>query len=150
MENKGVCICLSIIGLHCCSLNYVICKACGQEPVFNRRSDLKAPPFEGRESFHSGPFLRFNDVKAVEQLQNSEKPSSGNGGAGGNAKVMRKKMKGKRAVVRWLKFFRWKKKKEFERMTAEEKLLYKLLKVSSLLFLLLLICRDQRSAIVLK
>ncbi|XP_050204434.1 uncharacterized CRM domain-containing protein At3g25440, chloroplastic isoform X2 [Mercurialis annua] len=41
-------------------------------------------------------------------------------------KVKRKKLKGKRAVVRWLKFFRWKKKKEYERMTVEEKLLYKL------------------------
>lgn len=43
-------------------------------------------------------------------------------------KVKRKKLKGKRAVVRWLKFFRWKKKKEYERMTAEEKILYKLRK----------------------
>ncbi|XP_010276142.1 PREDICTED: uncharacterized CRM domain-containing protein At3g25440, chloroplastic isoform X2 [Nelumbo nucifera] len=43
-----------------------------------------------------------------------------------NAKVKRKKLKGKRAVVRWLKYFRWKKKKEYERMTVEEKILYKL------------------------
>ncbi|KAL1217996.1 putative CRM domain-containing protein [Cardamine amara subsp. amara] len=43
-------------------------------------------------------------------------------------KLKRKKLKGKRAVVRWLKFFRWKKKKEFERMTAEEKILTKLRK----------------------
>ena len=42
---------------------------------------------------------------------------------------MRKKLKGKRAVVKWLKFFRWKKKKEYERMTAEEKILYKRSKV---------------------
>lgn len=47
----------------------------------------------------------------------------------GNAKPKRKKLKGKRAVVRWLKLFRWKKKKEYERMTAEEKILYKLRKV---------------------
>ncbi|XP_010514151.1 PREDICTED: uncharacterized CRM domain-containing protein At3g25440, chloroplastic isoform X2 [Camelina sativa] len=43
-------------------------------------------------------------------------------------KPKRKKLKGKRAVVRWLKFFRWKKKKEFERMTSEEKILNKLRK----------------------
>ncbi|XP_031097946.1 uncharacterized CRM domain-containing protein At3g25440, chloroplastic [Ipomoea triloba] len=66
-------------------------------------------------------------------------PESGGGGGGSiavadgsgqakEAKVKRKKLKGKRAVVRWLKFFRWKKKKEFQRMTAEEKLVYKLRK----------------------
>ncbi|PHT80324.1 hypothetical protein T459_18376 [Capsicum annuum] len=43
-------------------------------------------------------------------------------------KIKRKKLKGKRAVVKWLKFFRWKKKKEFQRMTAEEKILFKLRK----------------------
>lgn len=46
------------------------------------------------------------------------------------AKPKRKKLKGKRAVVRWLKFFRFKKKKDYERMTAEEKILFKLRKVS--------------------
>lgn len=43
-----------------------------------------------------------------------------------DTKVKRKKLKGKRAVVRWLKFFRWKKKKEYQRMTEEEKILYKM------------------------
>ncbi|EPS72053.1 hypothetical protein M569_02705, partial [Genlisea aurea] len=38
----------------------------------------------------------------------------------------RKKLKGKRAVVRWLKFFRYKKKRDYERMTPEEKILFKL------------------------
>ena len=52
-------------------------------------------------------------------------------------KAKRKKLKGKRAVVRWLKFFRWKKKKEYERMTAEDKILYKLSKVSPFFFFLL-------------
>ncbi|OVA11073.1 RNA-binding [Macleaya cordata] len=52
----------------------------------------------------------------------------GNANGNGNEKVKRKKLKGKRAVVRWLKHFRWKKKKEYERMTAEEKILYKLRK----------------------
>ncbi|CAH2052298.1 unnamed protein product [Thlaspi arvense] len=45
-----------------------------------------------------------------------------------STKPKRKKLKGKRAVVRWLKFFRWKKKKEVERMTSEEKILNKLRK----------------------
>ena len=49
-------------------------------------------------------------------------------------KVKRKKPKGKRAVVRWLKFFRLKKKKEYETMTAEDKILYKLSKVSPFFF----------------
>lgn len=40
-----------------------------------------------------------------------------------------KRPKGKRAVVRWLKHFRYKKKKELERMMPEEKILYKLNKV---------------------
>ncbi|XP_071720874.1 uncharacterized CRM domain-containing protein At3g25440, chloroplastic isoform X2 [Rutidosis leptorrhynchoides] len=46
----------------------------------------------------------------------------------GDVKPKRKKLKGKRAVVRWLKFFRFKKKKDYERMTAEEKFLFKLRK----------------------
>lgn len=41
-------------------------------------------------------------------------------------KVKRRKLKGRRAVAKWLKHFRWKKKKEYERMTPEEKLMYKL------------------------
>jgi hypothetical protein len=45
-------------------------------------------------------------------------------------KEKRKKLKGKRAVTRFLKSLRWKKKKEFQRMTAEEKILYKLKLVS--------------------
>ncbi|PKA46719.1 putative CRM domain-containing protein [Apostasia shenzhenica] len=46
----------------------------------------------------------------------------------GAPKLQRKKLKGKRAVVKWLKLFRWKKKKEYERMTLEEKILFKLRK----------------------
>ncbi|KAG8371665.1 hypothetical protein BUALT_Bualt13G0111800 [Buddleja alternifolia] len=41
----------------------------------------------------------------------------------------RKKLKGKRAVVKWLKFFRFKKKRDYQRMTPEEKVLFKLNKV---------------------
>ncbi|XP_039005753.1 uncharacterized CRM domain-containing protein At3g25440, chloroplastic-like isoform X2 [Hibiscus syriacus] len=59
-------------------------------------------------------------------FDHSERGASTNDACSGNLKVKRKKLKGKRAVVRWLKFFRWKKKKDYERMTAEEKILYKL------------------------
>ncbi|XP_020972122.1 uncharacterized CRM domain-containing protein At3g25440, chloroplastic isoform X1 [Arachis ipaensis] len=97
---------------------------CGQQPTFGHY-DVKAHPFLGVTSFHSGPHLKNND-KAIEPRQDSEKSSNADGS--GNAQVKRKKLKGKRAVVRWLKFFRYKKKKEYERMTTEEKLLYKLLK----------------------
>lgn len=45
-------------------------------------------------------------------------------------KPKRTKLKGRRAVTRFLKSLRWKKKKEFQRMTAEEKILYKLKLVS--------------------
>ena len=94
---------------------------------------MKPSPFLGNVSFHSYPFLKFNDKVVEQQHQDSQKASSANVDGDGNAKVKRNKLKGKRAVVRWLKFFRFKKKKEYERMTAEEKNLYKLLKVSSIL-----------------
>lgn len=86
---------------------------------------------------HSGRVLR-NVEPVVEQ--------SGNGDGSGEAQVKkRKKLKGKRAVVRWLKFFRFKKKKDYQRMTAEEKVLYKLTKVEILFFFtllwMLLMCR---------
>lgn len=108
-------------------MNYdVICKVYGQEPIFGHLQDLKVPCIVGCLSFHSGPFSKFNnDNKVVEQLQDSENSPSTNGD---DVKIMRKKFKGKRAVVRWLKFFRFKKKKEYERMTTEERILYKLLK----------------------
>ncbi|XP_019231567.1 PREDICTED: uncharacterized CRM domain-containing protein At3g25440, chloroplastic-like [Nicotiana attenuata] len=59
--------------------------------------------------------------KAVESAAGVEESS-------GEGKIKRKKLKGKRQVVRWLKFFRWKKKKDFQRMTAENKILFKLSK----------------------
>lgn len=105
-----------------------MCKACGLESGLRYHYDMKRSPFLGRICIHSGSFLKYNDT-IVEPLQDSGKPSTPNDT--GNAKIARKKLKGKRAVVRWLKFFRWKKKKEYERMTAEEKLLYKLKKVNS-------------------
>ncbi|KAK7279312.1 hypothetical protein RJT34_24360 [Clitoria ternatea] len=104
-------------------LDHVICKVkvCGQtKPILGPFYDIKASPFLGNIGFHSGPFLKSNDKVIEQQLQDAN--------AAGNTKLMRTKLKGKRAVVRWLKFFRWKKKKEYERMTAEEKILFKLLK----------------------
>ncbi|KAM3368280.1 hypothetical protein ACQJBY_016677 [Aegilops geniculata] len=44
----------------------------------------------------------------------------------GKPEAKRKKLKGKRAVTRFLKSLRWKKEREFQRMTAEEKILKKL------------------------
>ncbi|KAK4749057.1 hypothetical protein SAY87_026506 [Trapa incisa] len=78
-------------------------------------------PPSGQCWLHSRPY----SSEALVQPKHSEGSASvGDGGV----KVKRKKLKGKRAVVKWLKFFRWKKKKEYERMTAEEKILYKLRK----------------------
>ncbi|KAK7393743.1 hypothetical protein VNO78_22307 [Psophocarpus tetragonolobus] len=108
------------------SLDYVVCKVRGQEPIYGHLYYMKPSPFLGSLSFHSYPFLKYNDKVVEHQHQDSEKVPSANGD--GNAKLKRKKLKGKRAVVRWLKFYRFKKKKEYERMTAEEKILYKLLK----------------------
>ncbi|GAY51651.1 hypothetical protein CUMW_135840 [Citrus unshiu] len=98
----------------------VLCKAFG--PCYG----LKRFSIEGRLWIHSAP-LRNSIEKVVEKQESSENSSSADGA--GVAKVKRKKLKGKRAVVRWLKHFRYKKKKEYERMTAEEKILYKLRKI---------------------
>ncbi|TVU15411.1 hypothetical protein EJB05_38932 [Eragrostis curvula] len=59
-----------------------------------------------------------------------ETPQNPGAVASGETKPKRKKLKGKRAVTRFLKSLRWKKKKEIQRMTAEEKILYKLKLVS--------------------
>ncbi|VVA98382.1 unnamed protein product [Arabis nemorensis] len=74
-------------------------------------------------------FLRsswFHSTPSGDCASKSDNSSIQDGVA--STKLKRKKLKGKRAVVRWLKFFRWKKKKEVERMTAEEKILNKLTK----------------------
>ena len=110
-----------------------MCKVRGQEPIFYQLHYMKACSILGNIGFHSCPFLKYSNKVVEKQYQDSEKAPSGNKGDG-NAKVNRKKLKGKRAVVRWLKFFRFKKKKEYERMTAEERILYKLLKVSSIFY----------------
>lgn len=102
-----------------------MCKVFGQRSVFSVKGHLV--PLVGHLWIHSCPSLN-NVDKVVEPTENFEKTAAVFSGS--DIKVKRPKLKGKRAMVRWLKFFRWKKKKEYERMTAEEKILYKLRRVS--------------------
>ncbi|CAH1419337.1 unnamed protein product [Lactuca virosa] len=74
--------------------------------------------------YHSAPIDTVH--KVIEPALSHGTESVANESA--EAKPKRKKLKGKRAVVRWLKFFRFKKKKDYERMTSEEKILFKLRK----------------------
>lgn len=68
-------------------------------------------------------------LRNIDQMVEQSGKSSALGDESSEVKRMgRKKLKGKRAVVRWLKFFRYKKKKEYERMTQDEKILHKLSK----------------------
>ena len=118
---------------HCNSMGDFICMVLGQEQSASRiLCDVKSFPIEGCRWIHSDPFLSLAD-KVLEPPKQPEKSAIVGGTV--DTKVKRKKLKGKRAVVRWLKFFRWKKKKEYERMTAEEKILYKLSKVSPYFYL---------------
>ncbi|KDP45234.1 hypothetical protein JCGZ_15099 [Jatropha curcas] len=110
---------------HKTSLIDVICKASAQAPALGPFCHIKGPPLVGHLGIHTGSTL--NDVHK-DGLPPTDCGKSTIVDDSGGAKVKRKKLKGKRAVVRWLKFFRWKKKKEYERMTTEEKLLYKLKK----------------------
>ncbi|KAE8692115.1 calmodulin-like protein 3-like [Hibiscus syriacus] len=99
----------------------------GRQQTFPPIYDIKRLLFEGRGWTHSTPYLNPSE-KVVRTPNHSEGCASTDDACSGNFKAKRKKLKGKRAVVRWLKFFRWKKKKDYERMTAEEKILYKLRK----------------------
>ncbi|XAR58789.1 hypothetical protein NMG60_11014328 [Bertholletia excelsa] len=103
----------------------VLCKVFNQKPACAPLSEIQRYPIWGTSWIHSGQFL-----KTVEQVVENPGQSGSITDADGasDVKKKRKKLKGKRAVVRWLKFFRWKKKKEYERMTAEEKILFKLRK----------------------
>lgn len=94
---------------------------------------LRVSSISGHRGFHSSLFLdRANiDGDTLKKSERSFTPEDT------STKVKRKKLKGKRAVVRWVKHFRWKKKKEHQRMTAEEKILYKLNKVSCCILSLL-------------
>ncbi|XP_021274942.1 uncharacterized CRM domain-containing protein At3g25440, chloroplastic isoform X2 [Herrania umbratica] len=109
------------------SLGDVICKAFGWQQAFVPIYDIRRFLLEGHVWIHSAPFLNASE-KVVETHNHSGKGASVDNAGSGDGTVKRKKLKGKRAVVRWLKYFRWKKKKEYERMTAEEKILYKLRK----------------------
>ncbi|XP_022758795.1 uncharacterized CRM domain-containing protein At3g25440, chloroplastic isoform X2 [Durio zibethinus] len=113
--------------LHIPSLGDDICKASGRQQAFAPIYDIKRFLLQGHVWIHSAPFLNASE-KVVGTVNHSDKDASFEDACTDNGKVKRKKLKGKRAVVRWLKFFRWKKKKEYERMTAEEKILYKLRK----------------------
>ncbi|KAF9611726.1 hypothetical protein IFM89_034909 [Coptis chinensis] len=99
--------------------------------VFDQKSACGSPYRTRRHGLEGFVWIHSTSIrnivhKATEQVNNSENVAATDGN--GKATVKRKKLKGKRAVVRWLKFFRWKKKKDYERMTAEEKILYKLRK----------------------
>lgn len=104
------------------SLSDVSCKVSHQKPVFALPSHIGNFCVLARLWIHTYP----PRYLAQELVKNSENHVAVDDNS--TVKVKRKKLKGKRAVVRWLKFFRYKKKKEYERMTAEEKILYKLRK----------------------
>ncbi|KAM7501649.1 hypothetical protein LguiB_000553 [Lonicera macranthoides] len=99
-----------------------ICKVVGSRATTGPFYEIKKFPLGGFSWIHSAPLLNTIDKDVEHTRDNAVTEGSG------NAKVKRKKLKGKGAVVRWLKFCRWKKKKDYERMTAEEKILYKLRK----------------------
>ncbi|KAL7201190.1 hypothetical protein ACSBR1_032986 [Camellia fascicularis] len=107
------------------SLSDVVCKVSNWGPASVPLFEIRSLPLWGTLWIHSGRFLNTVD-KVVEQPEHSGSSTVADGA--GDVKKKRKKLKGKRAVVRWLKLFRFKKKKEYERMTAEEKILYKMRK----------------------
>lgn len=96
-----------------------------QEPALRRVYNIARFPLLGHLYIHSASFVDTAE-KVVEPVTYSGKSATLD--SDGATKVKRKKLKGKRAVVRWLKFFRWKKRKEYERMTVEETILFKLRK----------------------
>ncbi|CAM8984684.1 unnamed protein product [Rhodiola kirilowii] len=106
----------------------LICKAFYHEPEAENPCKLPAFQLQARLWIHSCTHMNSAELPA-EKAPSDKSADVGNAGEiAGATKMKRKKLKGKRAVVRWLKFFRYKKKKEYERMTAEEKILYKLRK----------------------
>ncbi|KAA8550533.1 hypothetical protein F0562_002217 [Nyssa sinensis] len=105
------------------SFYHVMCKVFGRDPPIGPLYGIQRFPLCGTNWIHSGHFLN-----TVDKVVGPTEQTGSDQVVDGDMKPKRKKLKGKRAVVRWLKFFRWKKKKEYERMTAEEKILYKLRK----------------------
>lgn len=112
----------------CSSLSDVLCKVSDKKPGFGHPSDMGNFYVVGRLWIHTEQPMNVAE-HAVIPAKNSENQVDVNDN--GAVKMKRKKLKGKRAVVRWLKSFRYKKKRDYERMTAEEKILYKLRKVIS-------------------
>ncbi|KAL3517894.1 hypothetical protein ACH5RR_020483 [Cinchona calisaya] len=106
------------------SLCDVFCKVFGREPFIRQSYGFQKCNLGGVLWIHSGRFL----CSVGKAVDNNGNVGPGEDGGSSEIKKKRKKLKGKRAVVRWLKFFRWKKKKDYERMTAEEKIVYKLKK----------------------
>ncbi|KAI3667877.1 hypothetical protein L6452_42947 [Arctium lappa] len=107
--------------LHKSSFSDVIHKVLGHEP---------AVISYGTERYFHGGIIWSHSASTMDTVHKVPEPAPSSGTANGSAeaKPKRKKLKGKRAVVRWLKFFRFKKKKDYERMTTEEKILFKLRK----------------------
>ncbi|KAI3900878.1 hypothetical protein MKW92_024924 [Papaver armeniacum] len=107
---------------------YFLCKVVGQNSIYGTLSKV------GRRAcsriFVSSSQVRYMANEATGPVGNDSKlhGEASDEIENENEKVKSKKLKGKRAVVKWLKNFRFKKKKEYERMTAEEKILYKLRK----------------------
>ncbi|CAI9107279.1 OLC1v1006598C1 [Oldenlandia corymbosa var. corymbosa] len=106
--------------LHKPSLRDGFCKFSGTDHFYG----MKRWSLGGISWIHSGRVLWTAETEA-EKIGN---PITDADDGSGEVKKKRKKLKGKRAVVRWLKFFRWKKKRDYQRMTAEEKILFKLKK----------------------
>ncbi|CAL5031281.1 unnamed protein product [Urochloa decumbens] len=96
--------------------------------VFNRGAGF----FSWRQSYNLQAYHCIHTSRSVSRENQATVEPQQNPGASvsldnsGELKPKRKKLKGKRAVTRFLKSLRWKKKKEIQRMTAEEKILYKL------------------------
>ncbi|XP_077229521.1 RNA-binding CRS1 / YhbY (CRM) domain protein isoform X2 [Tasmannia lanceolata] len=110
---------------HPISSSDVFCKVFNQKPVFGSHCEIGNFCVAGRLWIYSYQFRNMAH-EAGEPMKSCQDGESV--GVNGSVKVKRKKLKGKRAVVRWLKHFRYKKKKEYERMTVEEKILYRLRK----------------------
>ncbi|XP_076956584.1 putative CRM domain-containing protein At3g25440, chloroplastic [Bidens hawaiensis] len=108
--------------LHNPSFSDVIHKVWDHETSYVTKRYLQCGT--GTTWYHSAPMDTV--PKAVEPATSCGTETVANSPS--EAKPKRKKLKGKRAVVRWLKSFRYKKKKDYERMTAEEKILFKLRK----------------------
>ncbi|XP_042375645.1 uncharacterized CRM domain-containing protein At3g25440, chloroplastic-like isoform X1 [Zingiber officinale] len=112
------------VSLESCSNKYS--KVHCQSTRYGVSSYLIGINVNGLRNVHSYQPLKNTGQDVVESLNATETEVPVNDQCG--AKLKRKKLKGRRAVVKWLKYFRFKKKKEYERMTAEEKILFKLKK----------------------